>query len=351
VVKPDEVIAAVGVDTARWYFYTVNDPGDPKNFSMREVRERLTGFMGTLQNCIRFWELYTNAPEARNFSHGDQPKHLLDRWVMSRLHRLIADATKAMDAYDLTAAARGIERFVVDDLSQWWLRRSRKRSESLGLLRHILLEVDKLLAPFIPFTAEDMHVRLHAGATPSTISVHLHDWAVADQSLVSDDLEVQMAQVRQFITTGLAIRKDQGIKVRQPLASMTVPLAKPLPDDLADLMREELNVKQLIYDAALPVALDTTIGSELRAEGYAREIMRAIQDMRKEAGLSVGDKASCQWESGSDDIISAIGVHQEMIVRETGLAQFVQGSLVGDYAIKKDLELAPGMLLSIGLRK
>jgi isoleucyl-tRNA synthetase len=337
------------VDTARWYFYTVNNPGDSKQFSMKEVRERFTGFMGTLQNCVKFWELYADHSEARNFSHGDTPTHLLDCWIMSRLHRLIGDVTSRLDVFDLTASSRAIEQFVIDDLSQWWLRRSRKRTQSLGLLRHVLLELDKLIAPFIPFTAEDMHLRLHAGSAPSTASVHLHDWPTANEHMIDPHLEEEMVRVREFISAGLAIRKDQAIKVRQPLAAVTVP-GKALPADLEALIMEELNVKKVITDGT-DVTLDLNVSPELRAEGYARETMRLIQDMRKDAGLSVGDRVLCHWSTEDAEIGAALELHAQMIARETGLSSFLRHADLSSMMTVKELDLAPGKRLNIGIQK
>lgn len=353
VVAPSEVIDAVGVDAARWYFYTLNNPGDSKMFSMKDVRERLTGFMGTLENCVKFWELYADRPEARSFSHGDKPEHALDRWVMSRLHRLIGDTTRALDTYDLTAAARGIERFVVDDLSQWWLRRSRKRVGALGLLRHVLLEIDKLIAPFTPFTAEDIHLRLHAPASPGTLSVHLHDWPNPDMAMLDDSLEASMDEVRQFVSAGLAIRKEEGIKVRQPLASATGPTA-PIVEDLKVLVMEEINVKEVIRGATgetnASVVLNTVISPELRAEGWARETIRTIQEMRKEAGCRVSDKIVCQWNADSTEIADALQVHYETILRDAGLSAFVRRADDHTMDLEREFELEPGKKLWLGIQ-
>jgi isoleucyl-tRNA synthetase len=348
IVKPDDVIDAVGVDTVRWYFYTINNPGDSKMFSMKEVRERLTGFMATLQNCLRFWELYKGQNPAGHVHEFTEPTHLLDQWVLSRLNGLIGTVTGRLDSYDLTGSARAIEQFVVDDFSQWWLRRSRKRSDALALLGHILRQVALLAAPFIPFTAEDMWQRLKNGNEPA--SIHLADWPVASGA-ADERLEQQMARVREFISAGLAIRKQEGIRVRQPLASFTVPLAEPLHQDLIELIRDELNVKNVITQKDAPIALDLHIGTELRAEGFARELMRAVQDMRKEIGLEMGDKAHGQWHSEDAEISQAIQAHADMIMRETGLTALVNRPDDATLTIEKNFDLAPGKSIWIGIRK
>jgi isoleucyl-tRNA synthetase len=349
-VKPDDVIGAVGVDAARWYFYTVNNPGDPKLFNMKDVKERLTGFMMTLENCVRFWELYKDDPAARSFSHGNKATHLLDAWLLSRLHRVIRTMTDRLDEYDPTAAARTLEQFVVDDLSQWWLRRSRKRSEALGVLRHVLLEVGKIAAPFVPFAAEDHHQRLHAGTNPGTASVHLHDWPQANAALVRDDLEERMAQVREWVSTGLAVRKQEGVRVRQPLASVTVP-GPALEPDLEALLKEELNVKEIRYEAATPVSMDLNISPALKREGWVRETMRAVQDMRKDAGLKVGQEAFCQWHTDDQELAETLETTAEDIKRETILARFMRRP-DGDrtsHAREKEFEFQPGTKLWLGI--
>jgi isoleucyl-tRNA synthetase len=196
-----------------------------------------------------------------------------------------------------------------------------------------------------------MHIRLHAGTVPATASVHLHDWPSADVSLVDADLELLMGQVREFISAGLAIRKEQNIRVRQPLASVTLPLTKELPKDLAELIQEELNVKNILYGGVQGVTLDTHIGTELRAEGFAREIMRTIQDMRKEAGLQVGDKVYCQWFSTDTELVAALTVHMEMIQRDTGLSAFVMQEDRTALTLEKNFDVAPGKPLWIGIQR
>ncbi len=350
IVMPDDVFSAVGIDATRWYFYTVNAPGDTKNFSMKEVRERLTGFMMTLNNCLRFYELYraqhdTIHPE---FS-SESSSNLLDKWIVSRLREVTVLATARLDTYDITVAARELERFVVDDFSQWWLRRSRKRSDALPLLRHILRSLSLLLAPFIPYTAEELWQKLKSEGDP--LSVHLADWpATGDKTAIDVQLHQQMMQVREYISAGLAARKENQIKVRQPLQSVTVP-GKKLHNDLEDLIRDELNVKEVKYEPGAAIMLDVHIGTQLRAEGFAREVMRTVQDMRKELGCQVTDRVYCQWFSEDAEVSAALLQHGDMIARETGLSAFVHQADDKTLTIEKNFELALGKALWIGIRK
>lgn len=352
VIEPNKVMDEVGVDAARWYFYTVNAPGDSKLFSMKDVKERQTRFMMTLENTVRFWELYSASGEVSpDYHHGDKPGHLLDRWLMSRLHRLIKECTGRMDEYDSAGAARALEQFVVDDFSQWWLRRSRKRKEALGLLRHVLLELDKLLAPFVPYATEDIHQRLHRGTNPNTESVHLHDWPVADEHHFDTALEERMIKVRDFVTAGLAVRKEQGIKVRQPLQSVTVPMTQPLPPDLEQVLRDELNVKEVQYEPAMGVSLDTNISPALMREGWARELIRTVQGMRKDAGYKLADVVHCRWTSPDEEIVQAVLQYADDIAADTSLKPFERGVQQGTWDVERDFELAQGKNIWIGIKK
>lgn len=363
VVRPDELMDAVGVDAARWYFCSVNAPGDPTLFDIKDVEARLKGFISTLQNCLRFYELYQADAQG---DVGDK-SNLLDAWILSRLHRLIAEATDKLDEYDPTAASRAIEKFVVEDFSKWWLRRSRDRKEALPLLRILLLEIAKLIAPFIPYMAEDMHMRLHHGKTPGlpsqagTLSIHLHDWPKAQKRLINPKLEEKMVRIQEIVTAGLALRKEKQIKVRQPLAAVII-TGRKLDADLAALVKEELNVKEIRYQKEGPlrqgsseasgIALNTEISPVLLNEGYVRELMRQIQDMRKEAGYGFDEKVYAQWHTENEELGQAVEQWSEEIKKDTVLSQFTRGPHDKKaYDVEKEVELTPGKQIWIGIKK
>ena len=366
VITPDEIMDQVGADATRWYLYTLNEPGDFKSISIQAAREQLKGFTMTLENCVRFYELYQSGDKRQATSDKTEitsenlgaVKNLLDKWIISRFQELLSEVTEKLDAYDPTTASRAIEKFVVDDFSQWWLRRSRKRKEALPLLRVLLLELAKILAPFIPFTAEDIHTRLHIGAKPSTESIHLHDWPKLQKKTRNIKLEEKMSHIREIITAGLAIRKEKQIKVRQPLKSAAIASDK-LENDLEELIKEELNVRGISYatsdkrQATRPlVELDVEVTAELAAEGYARELMRQIQDMRKEAGYKLDQKIYCQWHSDSKELSAAILKWSDMIEGDTLLSDFINGPHdKKKYDVEKELELAPQMPIWVGIKK
>jgi isoleucyl-tRNA synthetase len=352
-----QLMDTYGTDVIRWYFLSTVTAGENKAVIPREIEDKLKGFFFTLQNVIRFYELYALAGQA-----GEVPAEIgtlttLDKWLLSRFNRMLRDVTEHLDAYDTTTAARAIESFMAEDLSNWWLRRSRRRKDALPLLRLILLELAKVLAPFTPFMAEDIHKRL--GGTEE--SVHLAEWPKVAKKYINDKLETEMATAREVIARGLAERKDKQFKVRQPLASVTIKGAK-FSRDLEALIKEELNVKQIKYDKnqEADVALDVTLTPELTREGYARELMRQVQDMRKEAKYRMEDLVTTHWHSFDDEIGSAMEQWGEDIKKDTYLQTFErhrpaassgQSNPGGTYDLEKETELAPGKKIWLGIKK
>ncbi|MBI2057773.1 MAG: class I tRNA ligase family protein, partial [Candidatus Yanofskybacteria bacterium] len=361
VVDPWMVMEKFGVDAVRWYFYSVNNPGEPKLFSLDEVALRLRGFVMTLWNSFRFFELYNldNKDFPVNF-HKNQPKSSLDQWILSRLNQTIETATLAMESYDPTTATRSIESFVVEDFSKWWLRRSRSKfqkpesegslKESLALLRFLLLEISKLIAPFTPFIAEYLHKELHRGSKAGTDSVHLHDWLKADKKLINPDLEKEMDKIRQAVTVGLALRKEAKIKVRQPLKQLSSSIVAGLKLEYINLIKDEVNVKDVVVG---PDKLDLNLDDALIYEGWARELIRQIQDMRKEAGYAFNDKVLARWHTENQELGSAVERWQDFIKNNALLKEFSLGQHDENkhFDIQKEFELGPQKKIWLGIRK
>jgi isoleucyl-tRNA synthetase len=204
----------------------------------------------------------------------------------------------ALDRYDVNGAARPIQEFV-EDLSNWYVRRSRRRfwkaeSDADKLAAHqtlyeTLVTVARLLAPFTPFVSEAIHRNLAEGR-----SVHLADFPVADEAARDRALEEEMAQARAAVQAGLARRDEARFKVRQPLPSFTI--TRELLPEVAAIVRDELNVKEVLLGDEL--ALDTTITDELRLEGMARDAVRMVQELRKRSGLQVEDRIRLRYDGG-----------------------------------------------------
>ncbi|MGI8728865.1 MAG: isoleucine--tRNA ligase [Solirubrobacteraceae bacterium] len=245
VVAPDEIIERFGADALRWYFFTSKQPWDGYLFSPDAIGEGVRLFLRQLWNTYAFSTLYE--PEA---ALADAPRTDLDRWAHSRLSATIETVTQSLDAYDATTAGRAIAAFV-DDLSNWYVRRSRRRfwegdGAAHDTLRHCLVTVSQLLAPFVPFVADEIYDNLDASAA----SVHLTDWPAAQARDV--ELERAMAVARETVRLGLAARGAAKLKVRQPLHEAVVVAAGPereAIERLAGVVREELNVRALRFVA------------------------------------------------------------------------------------------------------
>ncbi|MBI4158047.1 MAG: class I tRNA ligase family protein [Candidatus Yanofskybacteria bacterium] len=350
-----ELLDKYGADVLRWYFLSSMTLGEDKSVISKDIEDKAKGFMTTLDNCVRFYELY--ATDKATWTHDTKPKELLDKWILSKLHGLVGEVTEGLDGYNPTTAARAIEKFVVEDFSNWWLRRSRKRKEALGLLRFILLHLSKVLAPFIPFMAENIKTRLHKFQKAGHESVHLNDWSKVDKKLIDKELEEEMDKVREVVKAGLALRKEKQIKVRQPLAKLVLGRnQQPTTNNpqLLDLIKEELNVKEVVYDEGQKeeISLDLELSTALIYEGYARELMRQIQDMRKEAKYRLDDRVFAQWYSDDEGLSEAIRQFSDEIKKEVLLSEFNNSPHDGKaYDIEKETELILGKKIWIGVRK
>lgn len=336
VVNPFDVIEQFGVDPARWYFYSINSPGDNKSFALADLAKIQRGFLTTLMNCLRFFELY-DEPGAAHKEPKVRPLEPLDDWILSRLHHTIETVTKALEAYDPTLASRTLEYFVVEDLSKWWIRRSRDRfPRSAEFLRYLLIETSKLLAPFIPFTAEHIYKQV----SNRSESVHLEDWPKVKSKYLNPELEVAMVKAREVVTIALGLRKAANIKVRQPLASISV--KEKIDERVQSYILDEVNVKAILFAPSQTeaVTLDTTITESLKIEGYAREIARAIQEMRKDAGYQMGDKVDVFWEGSHPDVKAAIAQLKDL-----------QNKSGDTFDVQKEFELASGVTVWLGIKK
>jgi isoleucyl-tRNA synthetase len=240
IVVPWDVIERYGADAFRWYFFTSKQPWDGYRFSIEAVGESVRLFLRQLWNTYAF--LATYRPE----KPGERTE--LDRWVLSRLSGLVETVTEGMENFDATGAGRAIAEFV-DDLSNWYVRRSRRRfwegdGEAFAVLEEALVTVSKLLAPFTPFVADEIYDNLDG----TLESVHLADWPEPGERDIA--LEEDMAVAREAVRLGLSARSAAKVKLRQPLREAIVVAAgreREAIERLADVVREELNVKTLRF--------------------------------------------------------------------------------------------------------
>jgi isoleucyl-tRNA synthetase len=424
IVVPWDVLDEFGADAFRWYFFTAKQPWDGYRFSTEAVGEGVRLFLRQLWNVHAFLSLY------RVEEGVEATQTELDRWILSRLAGTVEEVTERLDAYDATFAGRAVGAFV-DDLSNWYVRRSRPRffrgdAGAFATLRECLLTVSKLLAPFTPFIADAIYEGLDGGEP----SVHLCDWPEAGPRDV--ELEEHMAIAREAVRVGLGARGAAKIKIRQPLGEAVVVASGRERDAIerhADIIADELNVKdvrlveaadelgsyelkanyralgprfgklmpqaaaaiealdaqhaaatlraggtvginvegaeheltaddvqmvlqpldgyQVEREGAHAVALDLTITEELRMEGLARDIVRAIQNTRKDAGLDVSDRIALSLR-GDAELLDVARSHEDWIAGEV-LATSVAYDMSDEEGVTVQIDGRP-LRIGVGVR-
>ncbi len=314
--------------------------------------------LAMIWNIYDFFSLYADVDnwewDPSNVSAPDS-NNILDQWIVSRVHQLNRSIDESMQHYDIPGALKPVMGFI-DDASNWYVRRSRKRfwktendsdkNQAYATLHYVLTQLSILLAPFVPFLSEELYRLLCGGE-----SVHLLEWPKA--GVVDETLIETMGFVRDIINEGLRQRAEAGIKVRQPLNSVTIHDTRSrLTKELQGIIAEELNVKKIEVDAKeseLPVVVDLRITPDLKREGLAREIIRNVQNARKNAGLNVDDRIDLELGSDSGDLVSVYEDKQlqQAITKETLAVSINQGELGDAYS---ELVKVEGMELGIKLK-
>ena len=347
-VDPMEVMSKFGADATRWYFFSAVAIGNDYRFDLASVQDVVRRFLLILWNTYGFFANYARLDgfDPAGAAVPVRERAQLDRWLLAELAVTIADVEKAMEAYDPPTAARRLEAFVLD-LSTWYVRRSRRRfwkSESdadkrsaYQTLYQVLVSLTQLLAPFMPFVSETMYRNLAAGRHGNPESVHLSDWPAAAPEWRDEEMRRQMAVVRRLVATGLAARNTAGIKVRQPLRAVTI-AERPLDPGLEAILLEELNIKAARYQGeGGGLALDTEISQELKLEGLARDLVRKIQELRKQSGFAIEDRIRLFYE-GDGILAEALERWRDYIATET-LAVAVARGAAPDGASTETLQI------------
>ncbi|HLC87480.1 MAG TPA: isoleucine--tRNA ligase [Patescibacteria group bacterium] len=313
---PKMVMEKYGGDALR--LYLMGSPvmhGEDVNFSNDGVPEVTRGFLLILWNCYKYFIDYANifgwsCEKYESEAQGDNLK-VLDKWILARLTQMVLELNKAYEAYDTVTAAKLIREFTVDDFSTWYIRRNRdrvngenetERNTALSVMYGVLVVLSKVMAPLAPFISDEMFRNLTGGE-----SVHLENFPKGDKSLLDKELISYMKRVREVVEMGHSKRKENSIKLRQPLAKVIYKGEDKLPEELEAIIKEELNVKSVEYKkGAQSIELDTNITGELAKEGEAREIIRNVQKLRKEQGLTLNDLINLtlpEWPEEFKDLI------------------------------------------------
>ena len=372
VVEPLPLLDEHGADALRWYLFTASQPGEARRFSSRLVNQTLRQMLLTLWNIYSFFTGYAAIDRFHPSQKPDgwQPENELDRWILSELNELVADVDRYMDHYDPTNAGRRIQEFV-DRLSNWYVRRSRRRfwrsdeSDADKLSGYItlhtcLVTVVKLMAPLAPFVSEEIYQNLVCAVDPGAPdSVHLADFPTPDSSLVDPALMEATRLAMRISSMGRSARSKSGLKVRQPLAAAAIKTRTPAERAYIAQVRpqilDELNIKDLeILDPEAPlyrqaqeqangepnavvqtgqytatleagymVAIDRQITPELAEEGIAREVVHRIQGLRRAANFDVTDRIQT-WYHAPDDLSRVMRGNFAPYIREETLSDQLQ---------------------------
>ena len=433
ILDPYEVFDRVGADPLRWYLACRQAPEAQKRVSVDLVREVVAGFINTYWNTYAFFVMYARLDEAdveRDVPVAERPE--IDRWALAALNETVSVTTRALESYDVLTAGQAIESFV-DALSNWYVRRNRRRfwkaaegrdkQAAYLTLYECLHTVNRLMAPFMPFLSEAVHQNLVRGVDATApISVHMSEWPTPDPAARNDALIAEVAVVQRVVGLGRAARNASGLRVRQPLARLLARTPAAAAADIltrhADQIREELNVKSvevldsdadllsyrirpnlprlgkrygrrvpairnalakadgraiatavndgrsfevtlenetLIFesedvlvesisadgyacaeDGGYLVGLDTTLTESLEREGLARELVRTVQEARKQAGLDVSDRIALRID-GSPDIEAALDQHRNYVMDETLATRWGQPYRAAAYSAEHSL--------------
>lgn len=315
---PKELMSKYGGDALR--IYLMGSPvmkGEDISFSNDGVPDVTRNFLLILWNSYKYFVDYASIYDWKcdKLPKEDIESNLtiLDKWILAKLTRLVLDVKDGYEGYDTVKVTKLLREFVTDDLSTWYIRRSRSRiSGSDELSRNVALSVlygclvvySKILAPLAPFISEEIYRNL-----TDDESVHLTDFPLGDKTLLNEELILGMQQVRLIVEAGHAKRKESNIKLRQPLASLIYHIDQRLTPELESIIEDELNVKKVEYKKSsgnLEVELDTNITPQLKKEGEARDLIRQIQQLRKEMGLTLKDQIvinAPDWPTDFEEMI------------------------------------------------
>lgn len=347
---PYKVINAYGADALRAYLMGSSVMhADNLFFNEDEVKELFRKNNMILWNVYKFYEMYADANHpglsaTPPYKGGDKSANVLDQWILAKLNALVSEVTTSMNAYDLPRSVRPITEFI-NDLSTWYIRRSRDRFKSddqidkanaLATTKNVLIELAKVMAPFMPFISENLWQKVTGNNfADENKSVHLEPWPhSAEASLGVPHILEQMEVVRKIVEAGLAQRDEKAIKIRQPLPYYSTDVVKELVTEFVEIIKDELNVLEIKFGAN---ELGTEMTNELKTEGTKRELVRIINNLRKNAGLTIADRVTIYWQSEGVFVVKAIAELGNELMRDTLANAIVNEKTATD--IEKDMKV------------
>ena len=285
-VDPFDALKEYGADAIRWYFYTSSAPWLPKRFSGKAVMEGQRKFMGTLWNTYAFFVLYANIDgfDATKYKLEYDKLTIMDKWLLSKLNTVVGEVDDNLDKYRIPEAAKALQDFV-DEMSNWYVRRSRERFWAKGMeqdkinaymtLYTALVTICKAAAPMIPFMTEDIYQNLVRSIDASAPeSIHLCDFPVVQKEFINKELEESMEDVLDAVVMGRACRNDAAIKNRQPISKMYIKADFKLDSFYTDIIKDELNVKEVVFTDDIRDFTSYTFKPQLRTVGpkYGKQL-------------------------------------------------------------------------------
>ncbi len=326
-VDPFDALKQYGADAIRWYFYINSAPWLPNRFHGKAVQEGQRKFMGTLWNTYAFFVLYANIDhfDATKYTLDYSKLSVMDKWLLSKLNSAIIEVDNDLSNYRIPEAARALEEFV-DDMSNWYVRRSRERFWAKGMeqdkinaymtLYTALVTISKCAAPMIPFMTEDIYQNLVRSIDQTAPeSIHLCDYPAADSAMIDKDLEKYMDEVLKIVVMGRAARNSANIKNRQPIGQMFVKAPEKLDDFYTDIIADELNVKKVTFSDDVSAYTSYQFKPQLRTVGpkygkYLKQIQAAL------LGLD-GNKAMAELKANG--VLKLDSVSEEVVLSEEDL--------------------------------
>ena len=357
-VDPFDALNTYGADSIRWYFYTAGAPWIPKRFHGKAVMEGQRKFLGTLWNTYAFYVLYANIDnfDPTRYTMDYEKLSVMDKWLLSKMNSMVKDVDKNLGAYKIPEAANVLQDFV-DDMSNWYVRRSRERFWAKGMeqdkinayltLYTALVTVSKAAAPMIPFMTEDIYqnlVRKVDASAPE--SIHLCDFPTVDESQIDKELEKDMDEVLEIVVMGRACRNTANIKNRQPIVNMFVKAPVALPDYFQDIIRDELNSKKVTFTDDVRAFTSYSFKPQLKTVGpkYGKllgGIRKALSELDGNAAM---DELKADGQLTLDINGEKVVLLESDLLIETAQTEGYVSAQEGEVTVALDTNLTPELI-------